>query len=378
MSQSHLESLKSRESRRVVGLNSGTSMDGIDAMAVVFRGSGKGIRWQVECFEETPLPPALAECAQRGETLTPSEVDELDQALGQVFADAASSIVRRAGWDRADLIGSHGQTVLHIPGTSGQVTRTIQLGRPSIIAQQLDTSVVSNFRVADCAVGGQGAPLIPYLDAILFPDGPPTSVINLGGIANVTHIHQGQVLAAYDIGPANLPLDLLTICLTKGLSRYDRNGTLARTGNLHQPLLNELLSHPFLSITPPRTTGRELFGGSFIADLILKHPDIPTLDLLTTATEWVAQTVAQSAHSSGAQRVVISGGGALNTYLMERIDIALGTAILTTSSSVGVDPLAKEALLFALLANDRIFDLPTNVPIATGACEVVSLGEITL
>ncbi len=353
-------------------------MDGIDAMAVVIKGAGKESRWHIECFKETPLPSGLAECAQCGETLTPAEMDELDNALGQAFADAASSIVSSIGWDHADLIGSHGQTVLHIPGTSTQPTRTIQLGNPRLIARQLATTVVSNFRVADCAVGGQGAPLTPYLDSILFAADPSTAAVNLGGIANVTHIHQGHVLTAFDIGPANLPLDLLTLRLTKGMSRYDRNGNLARTGNLHQPLLNELLSHPFLSLTPPRTTGRELFGGAFIADLILKHPDIPTLDLLTTATEWVAQAVAQSVQSFGARRVVISGGGALNTYLMERIDTALDTSSLTTSSSVGVDPLAKEALLFALLANDRIFDFPTNVPIATGAREAVSLGEITL
>ena len=377
MSKSELTRLRSKGSRRIIGLNSGTSMDGIDAMAVVISGSGRSAHWDVVSFDEYPMPAQLSALAQQGETLTRFQINDLDHALGQVFADAATSIARKAQWGRVDLVGSHGQTVLHLPGDQHTPTQTIQLGQPQLIADQLSTIVVSNFRVADCAAGGHGAPLIPYLDAILFPDGPVTAAINLGGIANLTSIAQGSVETAYDIGPANLPLNELALIVTDGQESFDRNGDLARGGQVIEPILSNLLQHPFFSLQPPRTTGREMFGTAFIRDLIDSHPTASVLDLLSTATEWIAQTVAAAALRSCADRAVISGGGALNTYLMERLARALGSVPLSTSAAFGIDPLAKEALLFALLANDRIFDLPTNIPAATGAGERVLLGEIT-
>lgn len=372
-----LDDFSGLQSRRVIGLNSGTSMDGIDAMAVTFSGLGACLAWKVEAFVESPLPEPVATMARRGGLLTSAEMTQLDWTLGQLFADAAQEIQDLASWDHVDVIGSHGQTILHEPGENGVPTRTIQLGQPELIARALKAPVVADFRRGDVDAGGQGAPLTPYLDALLFRDAPRTAATNLGGIANISCIENGRVLSAFDIGPANMPIDELARLITNHRQQQDTDGKLAQQGSINRDLLNELLAHEFLHRPLPRTTGREMFGTDFTRDLISKNPTTSLMDLISTVTEWVARSVANAALQQSSERVVVSGGGASNSHLMARLKAALATTPLSSSSAIGIHPAAKEALLFALLAHDRMLNLPTNIPIATGANTFVSLGQIT-
>ena len=299
------------------------------------------------------------------------------------FAAAAVAVVHGAGrrCEDVDVVGSHGLTFWHRPPRRPrEIGATLQLGNPAPIAERTGAVVVSDFRSADVAAGGQGAPLIAYLDWLLYRDEPGSVLLNLGGIANLTFVtSELEDVVAFDTGPANLPLDYLMRSLTQGRSAYDDGGRVAATGHVDAILLDQLLEHPYLHRAPPKTTGREEFGETWCAEVARRHRHLKLIDILATVTAFVAHAVYRACRDylpqDAIRRLRISGGGVHNLTLMNHLE-RLFAPVPVEPVAGRVDPDAKEAILFALLANDRLFGHPTNVPSATGARWPVSLGQV--
>lgn len=368
-----------------VGLMSGTSMDGVDAAVCRVAGSGPSLRLDLLHFRATPYPRRLRErlrALAEGET-TAREVCLLHRAVGEAFAAAAAAALAEAGV-AADFAGSHGQTVWHEPGRGRARTATLQIGEASVIAERLRCPVVSDFRPADAAAGGQGAPLVPYADWALFRrPGRVRALQNLGGIGNVTVVTEdlGGVFA-FDTGPANLPLDEAVRALTGGRERFDRGGRRALRGRVDAALLRELLRHPFLRRKPPRSSGREEFGGRFVAALRRRRPRLPGDDLLATLTAFVAGATADAYRRfvlprAPVEEVLLSGGGARNPALVEALARRLAPLPVRTTAEEGLPGEAREAVAFALLASETLLGVPSGIPAATGAARPVILGKVT-
>jgi anhydro-N-acetylmuramic acid kinase len=291
--------------------------------------------------------------------------------IGELFADA----LRQSGvpLDTIELIGSHGQTIFHegepIEFLGRHVASTMQIGEPAIIAERTGIPVVADFRPSDIAAGGHGAPLVPYLDYLLFhSDSIGRVALNIGGIANITVIPAAakpEQVVAFDTGPGNMILDGLT-------GSYDRDGAFARAGKVDAALLVRLLADPYYKKDPPKSAGREQYG----KDLLVSFPRLPLEDLCATASELTVQTIAQAVNRySGIAEVIASGGGTRNGYMMERLRSALH-AELKTSNDFGIDADGKEAIAFAILARETWQRRPSNLPSATGARTPAILGKI--
>ena len=371
--------------RVVVGLMSGTSLDGIDAAVVRLDGTGAAVRAETLAFRSRPygdaLRAALRACVAV-ETSDVRQVSQLHVRLAHAFADVAEAALGAARRDRPDLrldlVGSHGQTVHHVPDAepcAGVPTRsTLQLGCPATLAHRLGAPVVSDFRAADLALGGQGAPLAPVLDAALLGSPAETRVLlNLGGIANVTVLPPGGApRAAFDTGPANMVMDALA---ARGGAPYDADGAGAARGTVDGALLADLLADPYYAAPPPKSTGREAYGADFVARFDGLAPD----DALATAVALTARTVADAVgrHAPDAARVIASGGGVRNPTLLRALADALAVPLETTAAH-GVDPDAKEAVLFALLAHEWANGARTGLPAVTGARAAARQGSLTL
>ena len=279
------------------------------------------------------------------------------------------------------LIGSHGQTAVHRPRSAGQLGATLQIGEAAVIAERTGLPVVSDFRVRDVAAGGEGAPLVPLVDYLLFrKPGTRRALQNIGGIANVTLVADtlgGTV--AFDNGPGNMALDAVSRAASNGREPFDRDGARAARGHIDHALLAELNQHPYLRLPPPKSTGRELFGKSFVYPLLARYEQHLD-DLQATLTRFSAEAIARSYRELlpfPPEEVYVSGGGALNLTLMRHLTELLAPARVGTTRDLGVDPEAKEALLFAVLANETLFGHAGNVPSATGAAGPRVLGKIT-
>lgn len=412
--------LQHKNPKKVIGLMSGTSADGIDACLVEIFGNGLHTRINLLAFEtcayDNPTRTAILDVCHP-ETGTVDKVCRLNFYLGKLFAKAAKSIANKAliPINDIDLIGSHGQTIYHLPeratlkktedrskkleaGCKKQEAReevdllfipsTLQIGEPSIIAQETGVTTVADFRPRDMAAGGQGAPLVPYVDFLLFRDGETGRALqNIGGIANVTVLPQNCKISdviAFDTGPGNMIIDHIAALLTNGAARFDDGGELAAKGSVDNHLLAVLLSHPYLSKPPPKTTGREEFGKSF-ADKLYKDAKcsgINDVDILATVTAFTAYTIADSykrwiLHNYQLAEIIISGGGCRNNTLIKFLRQYINPAIqIHTTDKYGISPVAREALAFAILANEAIFGNPNNVPNVTGARESVVMGKI--
>jgi len=359
---------------RVLGIMSGTSIDAVDYALCEVDGRRVVLRrhWQV------PFPVTLRRrlreaAANRSNTY---QLGQLHHDLGRFYAERAS--VR--GTPRAEIAGLHGQTVFHDAARGA----TLQIGEPSWLARKLGVPVVSNFRSADMAAGGQGAPLATMFHARVFASrGQHICVNNLGGISNVTSLvwRQGSSprITAFDTGPANMLIDLAMERATKGRQRFDQNGAMARRGTLDERLLMELLKHRFFKEKPPKSTGREVFGEEFFARITKHAPRIASSDLVTTLTEFTARSIALNylLHlSSTPDRVILCGGGAANAALVAAIRANLPTEVVTCDS-LGWPAQAIEPAAFALLAWLRVKGKPGNFPETTGASRAVLLGQIT-
>src|SRR5690348_8829741 len=359
----------------VAGVMSGTSLDGIDVAIVDIR--GKLIR--PLAFYSTPYPKAVREAllgVSNAMTHT-ATIARLHFLLGELYADAVKKASRR---HKPALIGVHGQTIYHeaspVDYLGRRVASTLQIGEAAIVAERTGIHTISNFRERDIAAGGQGAPLVPYVDYVLFRHAKRGRVaLNVGGIANITVIPAGakpEDVVAFDTGPGNMVIDALVAHHSEGRQRYDRNGSIARRGKVHERLLDAMMSDPYLVRKPPKTTGREQFGQQFVSGLLAT--EIPLPDLIATATEFTAQSIASSL-PKGMRELVVSGGGAHNRQIMRRLGELLPGIDVVSSADFGIDPDAKEAIAFAVLAYEFVRGRPGNLPGATGSRRSVILGK---
>jgi anhydro-N-acetylmuramic acid kinase len=377
----------------IVGLMSGTSADGIDAVVAEIAGSGRQLRARVLAHTHQPFSPVMRQrilhlCLHG----TVGEVCELNFALGEQFARAALAAIRRAKRKPGDIaaIGSHGQTIHHLP--NARTPSTLQIGEPAIIAERTGITTVADFRVRDMAAGGEGAPLVPYADWALFTDQTrPRIVQNIGGIGNLTFLPPRAALAdviAFDTGPGNMVMDALVTALSRGRETFDRNGRWAARGYVSEKLLAEMMAHSFLRRRPPKTTGREEFGEMFIGRMLVgaRRLGLRPEDMVATATAFTAASIADAyrrfvfpkltANERGALQIILGGGGAKNVTLRRMLDERIGLGELLTHEDFGIANAAKEALAFAILAHETLVGKPSNVPNATGARRAVVLGKI--
>ncbi|MFN0208005.1 MAG: anhydro-N-acetylmuramic acid kinase [Planctomycetota bacterium] len=409
-----INAIISKPRRLVAGLLSGTSADAIDCAICSIEGSGpaKDIKTganrvaakvKLESFRSHPYDPALRQKLLHPEKITIRELAELHAEVGDAFAEALHRTLVLSGIpeESIDLAGSHGQTIYHHSGFrddhGGAAPKvTLQIGDGDRIAEKTGFIVISDFRARDVAAGGEGAPLTPYADAILFPPLPPSEgrrvVLNLGGIGNITILDADpRKIVAFDTGPANAPLDRLARIITKGEFHCDFDGRLAAAGEVNEALLAELLKHPFLQKMPPKSTGTEMFGDSFVKTLVAAHGaqlDLKAMrDLIATLTAFAAESVAFSLRElaprmlsnsdANVAEVVVAGGGSHNKTLITKLRAALAPARVVVSDELGVPSAAREAMAFAILANDALLGLPTSLPRVTGSTHPVTLGKLS-
>ncbi len=364
---------------RILGMISGTSHDGIDAAVVDFSFESGALSGVVRDRSSTPYSPELR--ARLIGALPPAkttlaEICELDTLIGQAFADAAAAVIEREG--ALDLIVSHGQTVFHwVDG--GHALGTLQIGQPAWIAERTGTPVVSDVRIRDITVGGHGAPLVCFLDALLLAGQPGTAAaLNLGGIANMTVLRGPGDHFAYDIGPANALIDAVVSQTHANPLGYDHDGLIAASGTIDEDLLAELLDDPYYRLPAPKSTGKELFHGSYVSDAITRLHSAPTTaDLVATLTALTVRSVARDVRAAGVDLLVVSGGGCRNPQLIGGLRDALPGVRLVRSDEFGAPADDKEAIAFALVGWCTAHGVPGSDPAGTGAREARVLGTIT-
>lgn len=380
----------------VLGIMSGTSADGVDVALARIAGTPPRLKAKLLRHTNVGFPVAL-----RGEILrvaeggrvTAGELSQLHFRLGECFAEAARTACRRfrVAASRVALIGSHGQTVYHQGRRTacfGRATAsTLQIGDASVIAARTGITTVGDFRPADMALGGQGAPLVPYADFLLYRDAKRGRVsLNLGGIGNVTVLPRAaraeQVLA-FDTGPGNMLIDALVQRFTRGRQRYDKDARMARSGRSIPALVDELLRDPYLRLAPPKSTGREYYGRAYVEKVLAagrRHGARPA-DLVRAATIFTALSVGDALHrfvlpKTKIDELIVSGGGACNPLVLGQIAAALPGIAVFPSSRLGIPVDAKEAYAFALLAYETWHRRPGNLPSATGARGPAILGKV--
>ncbi len=369
---------------RVAGLMSGTSADGIDVAIVDIAGD----RVRLLAFGMVPYRTAIRRKIFDLFNPATARVDEICRmnfVLGELFAQALLEIARKNRIPPASihLIGSHGQTIYHLPDEN--VPSTLQIGEPSVIAERTGITTVADFRPRDMAAGGQGAPLVPLADYILFHDRRKNRALqNIGGIANVTYLPAGGAIddiLAFDTGPGNMIVDRVTALITHGRKTFDEGGKLSARGRVHESLLAELMRHRYFRRLPPKTTGRELFGVQFTDDLYRQsiQKKISPPDLLATVTAFTARSIADAYKRflpGPIDELILCGGGSWNKTLSAMLQSELPGVKFLSMNDFGIDPDAKEAVSFALLAYATIHGTAGNVPSATGARKPVVLGKI--
>jgi anhydro-N-acetylmuramic acid kinase len=389
--------------RTVIGLMSGTSVDGIDAALVEIEGQERGAVVRQVAFATYPFPASLRERVFALFDPATARIDEicrLDFLLGELFAAAALELLRDHGRgpEDVDLLGTAGQTVWHAPEPvvaevatpwAGEIlmTRsTLAIGQAAVIAERTGILTLGDLRVRDVAAGGQGAPLVAYADWVLLTDDRlGRCVQNVGGIGNVTYLPPGARrgdVVAFDTGPGNMVIDAVTLALTGGSQRYDHDGVLAASGQVHEGLLAGWLADPYYALPPPKTTGRELFGVPFVRRVLAEGEGLSTADLVATVTALTAESVAKAYREHVAPRgevdeVIVGGGGTRNPTLLAMLRERLPGLPVVTHEERGIDSRAKEALAIAIIANDSLRGCDTNLRGATGG-RPTSLGKLSL
>jgi anhydro-N-acetylmuramic acid kinase len=385
-----LLALRQRPARLIVGLMSGTSADGTDAALCEIAGAGAALRARVLAHLTIPFPRPLRERIYALADADASELCEMNVLLGETFAEAVLAVCKAAALEPRDvhLVGSHGQTAAHRPRSAGRIGATLQIGEAAVIAERTGLPVVSDFRVRDVAAGGEGAPLVPLIDQLLFRvPGVRRAIQNIGGIANVTLVGDNETVA-FDTGPGNMALDAVARAASRGVDAYDVDGRRAARGQIDAALLAELHRHPFLAHPPPKSTGRELFGKPFVYPLLdrfaQRAPSAPGLsaldDLLATLTRFTAETIARAYREhlpAPPDEIYLCGGGASNPTLRAHLTSLCAPVPVRDTDALGIPPKAKEAVAFAVLANETLFGHPGNVPRATGARGGRVLGKIS-
>jgi len=388
---------KPLRSLRVLGLMSGTSADGIDVALVRVSGRPPALRARLENFLAVPYPAPVRAAILRlagGRLTTTAEVSQLNFLLGELFARAALLACRkfRVSPRRIALIGSHGQTIYHqgVPGEflrQRRVASTLQIGEPAVIAERTGIPTVADFRPADLAAGGQGAPLVPFVDYLLYRDARRGRIaLNIGGIANITVIPRAarpRDVFAFDTGPGNMLMDALVKHFSAGRDSFDRDARLARQGILLPALLDELLRDPYFKLRPPKSAGREQFGEPCLQRILAwaRQNKARPEDLIRTATVLTGLSIVDAIHRFVLPRhriaqLIVSGGGAHNPLIRAQLASGLSAVEILPSEALGVPEDAKEAFAFAVLAYESFHGRPANLPSATGARHLAVLGKI--
>ncbi|MGQ9690916.1 MAG: anhydro-N-acetylmuramic acid kinase [Thermoproteota archaeon] len=386
--------------RTIVGLMSGTSADGVTAVLVKIRGNGLNTKLKTIMFRNYKYPPCLREEIFElfdPETSTVEKICNMNFVLGEFFATCVVKLAKESKMDlsKIDLVGSHGQTVYHVPvpkSTCGFLTRsTLQIGELAIIAERTGITTIGDFRKRDMAAGGEGAPLTPYLDFILHRHPKFNRVLqNIGGIANLTFLPANASrsdVIAFDTGPGNMIIDSLMRYYTNGKLNYDDEGRVAAQGSVDEHLLKELLADPYFKKKPPKTTGRELFGKKYTEKIIgyAKKRGLAFKDVISTTTAFTIETITMAYEKfimpfHTIDEVYVSGGGSRNKTIMQGLKERLeGKGIKVFGyDRLGIPSEAKEAVLMAVLANEYIMGNPSNIRSATGAKRNAILGTLVL
>jgi len=386
-----LNALREKPMRFIVGLMTGTSSDGIDGVVVRVKGTGPGIAIKLVAHKSFPYAP-LFRTRLLDEHLTAQEMCALNFEVGELLAEAALEMVDMAqaqGVESVDAIASHGQTVAHMPPPRYDKIGTLQIGEPCVIAERTGLPVVSNFRSRDMAAGGQGAPLVPYGDWMIWRDRKHERTIlclNLGGIANFTVVTPKlEDVSAFDTGPCNMLIDGAVRLLSKGAEQMDASGEASASGIVIDEFYEYLLDHEYFDKVPPKSTGREEFGEEkYLRDAIgARRDDNPYEDMVATACAAAADSILQAYErfikpEHDIAHVIVGGGGTHNKGLMDRLEKGFGDIPLYGCDQFGIPSQAREAIAFAVLGNETICGTPANVPAATGASKRVVLGSITL
>jgi anhydro-N-acetylmuramic acid kinase len=365
---------------RVIGCLSGTSHDAIEVAAADLTLDGDEVTMTPLGGRTVAFDPALREeiaAALPPATTSMAAVCRLDTLLGQAFAEAARRADAELCEGRAELVVSHGQTVYHwVEG--GRALGSLQLGQPAWIAELTGLPVVSDLRSRDVARGGQGAPLVSLLDALLLaPAGQPRAALNLGGIANLTVVRPDGTVAAWDVGPANALLDAAVREQSGGAERYDRDGRRALAGRVSAELLADLLADPYYALPPPKSTGKEHFNAAYLRQALARHPQVRGDDVVATLTRLSARIVADACHREGVAELLVSGGGSRNPALMADLAACAEGVTLRPVEALGIPNQAKEALAFALLGFLTVHGVAGTIPACTGARSAAVLGSIT-
>jgi len=386
-----LKALIEKKYKLVVGLISGTSKDGIDAALVKLRGNGLNTDIELVkfiCVEyENDIRVKLNKLI---EEYSVQDVSDLNFLIGDEFAKAVLEVINQAGLSPSDvdLIGSHGQTVFHNPPSYMNGTpSTLQIGELDVIAEKTGITTVGDFRTRDIAAGGEAAPLVPYLDYLLFRKPGQVSIAqNIGGIANATVVTENiDDLIAFDSGPGNMLMDRIIQLATNGKEKYDKGGQLASAGKVNKELLDKLLADPYYAHPPPKSTGEELFGNEMASTLYsyIENEMLSLEDMMATLMSLTVESIVSSYKNFifpkwDVSEVIFSGGGCSNAVLIDRLKYELNPLQCSTSDKYGIPIDAKEAVAFALLANELISGNTNNLPGVTGAQRKAPLGKIAL
>lgn len=385
-----LNNLTNKKTRIAIGLMSGTSMDGIDACIVEIQGHGKETKFKLIDFitqDYTSEEKQRIEKLCKNETSTIEEICFMNTYLGNKFADAAIEVCSKAKIDleEVDFISSHGQTIYHMPNEGS----TMQIGELSVIAARTNCITVGDFRPSDMAYGGQGAPLVPFVDYILYSHHEKGRILlNLGGIANITILPANSLetdVYAFDTGPANLLIDAIVQKITNGEKLFDYGGKMALMGSIDEEWLNKLiLKDGYLDLKPPKSTGREYYTNKFAMDIYNSGVErgLEDLDILSTVTAYTAKTIQNQIKrfvipNHRIDELYVSGGGSHNQLIMNLLKQYLNFNIYRVDE-LGLPSDAKEAVAFAILGNQFLLGQSNNIPSATGANRNVIMGKLTI
>lgn len=392
----HIFHLTEQPSRLAIGLMSGTCTDGMDAALV--RIEGCGIHTKVELLEFLTIPydqdlrSHLLQIAS-GSYGGSYEISKANVLIGELSAKACLAVCEKADIapEDIDFIGSHGHTIYHQPVPEDyfghRVHSTLQIGEAAVISEVMKCPVIADFRVRDVAAGGLGAPLVPYTEYVLYTkEGENIALQNIGGIGNITFLPANgdmNSILAFDTGPGNMIIDALVAAYTNNEQTFDDKGAIAASGTVHDGLLNWLLSDPYIHELPPKTTGREHYGKVFVEELITKGSEygITFPDMIATSTLFTAKSIEISVNHYLPEypaQLIVGGGGSHNKTLLAHLRTLLTDCQVLTNEDLGLDSNAKEAIAFAILANETLFGISNNVPTATGAHHPVVMGKITL
>lgn len=374
--------IANKQERLILGVMTGTSLDGLDLALVRLNGSGPDMAMELVQFTTEEMPDSWRDRIRKTFNASTRDICQINFDLGHFLSERIIRFCNTANLPLEDLdaIGCHGQTLYHIHNHS-----TLQIGEADIIAHKTRTLVISDFRTADIAAGGSGAPLVPYLDQLLFKNRTgPVALQNIGGISNVTYLPAeiDEDIIAFDTGPGNAVLNELVEIITKGQYSYDCNAFLSKQGICDTRLLSRLLNHPYFKAQPPKSTGREEFGTEYIKQILQNESCTASPnDILRTLVSLVTHSIAAAYKNflnPLPDKIYLSGGGAHHPLILGELKELLGRETVSVFNAVGgISADAKEAVAFAVLAHERINNIPTNLPEVTGASRKTTLGKIS-